>query len=160
MRNITLMIGAMLSLVASSLPGTGAPARPIIGTLILAKENGNALLIWDCTRELASLVARKTKPEDEIKTLKTDAVRALLQNSKRLAKTATTLTVRVVYNRVGEIDPRYGTPTFQGVERLMMLEAPVPLIPKAAASWIHAIETASPTKGLTVQVTGKVPGQK
>ena len=121
--------------------------------------HGNALLLFDCTRELTDLVARKADSGSMIKEIEGNAVRAMAQKRSFVQKTASTMTIRVIYNRIGAINPAYGTPTLEGVERLMTLSASTRDVAKQASHWIDDISNGQKPKGLQVTIEGKVPGQ-
>jgi len=103
----------------------GAPVRaeepPIPGHVVVARVSDDALIIWDASPEIASIVTNKTGDEAATEQLERDALRVLAQNVAKLEKSAKSVTVRVIYNKTGAVSPIYGAPTFAGVERYATL---------------------------------------
>ncbi len=157
-----LLVAAVFgtSLIFPSSPARAANVlQAVPGTVIVGRIRGNALLLFDCTRELTDLVARKADSGSMIREIEGNAVRAMAQKRSIFQKTASTMTIRVIYNRIGAINPAYGTPTLEGVERLMTLSAPTRDVAKQASRWIDDISSGKQRKGLKVTIEGKVPGQ-
>lgn len=154
----TVLALTLITSASNFLPAFAADS--VKGTVIIARATGHALMLLDSTRELTDLAAKKTLPADEVRSIEADAVRAMVSNRKAFAKRTATVSVRVIYQHTGAVDPRYGTPTLEGVERLMTLEAPLGSIARNASRWLQDIAAGrTPGDGLHVTIEGKVPGQ-
>ncbi len=110
--------GAALSLAAS---GTAAAEDTVPGHAVLARASEEALILWDATPVVATIVKSKLGDADANALLERDASRVLATMAPNIDKAAKTVTVRVVYSMTGEVSPIYGTPTFAGIERYATL---------------------------------------
>jgi hypothetical protein len=86
------------------------------GKVIVARTDGDAMLIYNASPEVASIVTSKESDADANDRLKRDALQALASKLSLLQK-AKNVTVRVIYDKVGAVSPTYGSLTFSGVER-------------------------------------------
>ena len=91
------------------------------GHVVVARVSEDALIIWDASPEVAMIVSNKVANDAANDQLERDALRVLAQALPKLEKSAKTVTVRVVYNKTGDVSPVYGAPTFAGVERYATL---------------------------------------
>ena len=101
-----------------------AVAQNVPGDAVLAKPGGNALVIWDASPVVASIVKTKTPDAEAAETLERDAVRVLAGMSGLVEKSAKSVTVRVTYAETGAVSPVYGTRPFAGIELYATLTAP------------------------------------
>ncbi len=92
------------------------------GNVIVARTAGDALLIWDASVDIAGIVTNKTPDADANALLERDAARVLAASLSKVDKAATSITVRVIYQKTGAVSPVYGTATFAGVERYATLK--------------------------------------
>jgi hypothetical protein len=109
------LVAAMLSFLGCY--GSAFAEESVPGHAILAKPGGEALVIWDSTPAIVSIVKNKLSDGDANALLERDAARVLAGMAPNLDKHAKSVTVRVVYSKTGEVNPAYGTPTFAGIER-------------------------------------------
>jgi len=116
----------MLALIAAACIGasSAASADDVPGHAVLAKPDGDALVIWDASPVVASIVKSKTADADANDLLERDAARVLVTMAPNVDKSAKTITVRVIYSKTGAVSPIYGTPTFMGIERYATLTVP------------------------------------
>lgn len=116
--SVALVVAACL---ATSLV---ALADDVPGNAVLAKPDRDALVIWDASPVVASIVKSKTNDSDANDLLERDAAHVLATMTPNVDKSAKTITVRVIYSKTGAVSPVYGTPTFMGIERYATLTVP------------------------------------
>ncbi len=122
MHHDLLRLACAATLVAAS---TRAQARADEskppGNVIVARPAGNALLIWDASADVTAIVANKTSDADARTLLERDAANALATSLSKVANDASSVTLRVIYQKTGAVSPVYGSATFAGVERYATL---------------------------------------
>lgn len=125
---------------------------------VIARTQGDALVLWDATELVTQIVNDRATDSDADARLANGALKALAQTAPHLSD-AKTITVRVVYARTGAVSPVYGTPTFAGVERFATLEIAGPDARSDAGHWKEAAAAAPGElpKSVTFTVTGKLP---
>jgi hypothetical protein len=116
----------LLALVAAGClaAATAALADEVPGHAVLAKPDGEALVIWDASQVVAEIVKTKTADAAANDLLERDAAHVLATMAPNVDKTAKTITVRVIYSKTGAVSPVYGTPTFMGIEKYATLTVP------------------------------------
>ncbi len=115
-----------LPLALSSLllaAGPSAAEGSVKGNIVTAKSGAVALILWDATPEVAQAVSDQTPPSELMLKLERQALQILRDKSEALSHSST-LTIRVLYEKIGAISPVYNTPTFEGDERLFELTVP------------------------------------
>ncbi|HEV3156202.1 MAG TPA: hypothetical protein VGZ00_02530 [Candidatus Baltobacteraceae bacterium] len=125
--------------------------------VVLAKTVTNALLIWDATPDLVSLEQEKVPSESILTTLESRAAGILQEKASVFAATADTGAIRIIYQKIGAVSPVYGTPTFEGVERLATLSASTKTIEQLTKPQIDSISQGKDPAGVKIDVTGKLP---
>lgn len=90
-----------------------------------------------------------------LRDIEATAVRALADKAASLKKRSGVL--RVLYARTGAVSPIYGSPTFEGTERLMTLSATGSALQRDAGVWIAQVLRGNIPIGLKITVTGKLP---
>ncbi len=88
--------------------------------VVTVRASGAALLIYDATPDVRSILQAKLSDADANARLAHDAVLAVAA-SKSVLHDVTSLTVRVVYTKLGEFNPEYNAVAFAGVERYALL---------------------------------------
>ncbi len=125
-----------------------------LGTVVVAKAEGNALIIWDAGAMLASM---KQKPEQEVlRTIEANAARILVERAPRVPR-AQTISVKVIYTHNPELNPAYGVSVISGIERLLTVTAKRTSVPKDGESWFSDLQQGKTPTDLTLNVTGKLP---
>ena len=94
-----------------------ADATRPAGNVIVARTSGDALVILDASTDIAKFVADNAPDSAVNDGLTRDAARVLAATLQKVDKSATSITVRVIYQKTGAVSPVYGTATFAGVER-------------------------------------------
>jgi hypothetical protein len=105
---------------------------------------------------VASLTSAKTPHDRALAQLESDAVRIAVSHADQLAA-AQDVTVRVVYMKMGAVDPAYGVPTLAGVEKLFTLEASRSDLVSRGSAWVAEINAQKTPHDVTVSVTGQLP---
>ncbi len=91
------------------------------GNVIVARPAGDALLIWDASADVAAIVANKTSDAEAKTLLERDAASALAASLSKVASDASSIALRLIYQKTGAVSPVYGSATFAGVERYATL---------------------------------------
>jgi len=103
--------------------GPSAAEGSVKGNIVTAKSGAAALILWDATPEVAQAVSDQTPPSALMLELERQALQILRDKSEALSHSST-LTIRVLYEKIGAVSPVYNTPTFGGDERLFELTVP------------------------------------
>jgi len=125
--------------------------------VVVAKTVTDALLIWDATPDLVSLEQEKVPSQSILTTLESRAVGILQEKAPVFAATADTGAIRIIYQKIGAVSPVYGTPTFEGTERLATLSASTKTIQQLTKPQIDSISQGKDPAGVKIDVTGKLP---
>jgi hypothetical protein len=115
------VVALVSALVANAIAASADTAKPA-GNAIVARPAGAALVIWDASNDIASIVTNKTPDARANALLERDAARVLAEELPHIDKAATSIAVRVIYQKTGAVSPVYGAATFAGVERYATLE--------------------------------------
>jgi len=95
-------------------------AQPASQDIVTVRASGEALLILDATPDVRSIVKAKLGDAAANAQLARDAALAVAASTNVLHD-VTSLTVRVVYTKLGEFNPDYNAVAFAGVERYALL---------------------------------------
>jgi hypothetical protein len=152
---ILLAVAALVCTLSSVAPAAAEEAVP--GNAVLAKPAGDALVIWDASPVVASIVKDKLAYADANLLLEHDAVRVLAGMVHDLDKHVKTVTVRVIYSKTGAVSPVYGTPTFAGIERYANLKVPGPNALSNRDQWQTLGDKAPIPAWVEYTVTGLLP---
>ncbi len=150
-----MVLVCSLFLAGPSLPLLAADEVP--GHAVLAKSDGYALIIWDASPVVASIVKNKMNDADANDLLERDAMRKLAKISRNVDGSAKTVTVRVVYIKNGAVSPVYGTPTFLGVERYATLTVSGADAKSDKGKWKELDAKAAIPNWFAYKVTGLLP---
>jgi len=126
------------------------------GTITLTKARGDALIVWDATDELASLISKKPTRKATLAQLESDAALIYGDRAPALKKNARSLTILVLYTKTGAISPTYHTATFEGVERLLTVKAQTADF-KHAAQWSQSLAAGKTPAGISLEIIGQLP---
>ena len=141
-------LGSGLAAAAAELPK---------GHVMLAKTQPKIVLIWDATPAVADLVDAKKSPDDMLRALEANAIEIMAARPE--GRPSQGMSIRVVYQRTAALNPAYASATLQGVEKLFTIDAPRADVVKNAHAWKDQLAGGSTPMGLTVTITGKLPGQ-
>jgi hypothetical protein len=127
------------------------------GNVIVARTSGDALLIWDASTDIAGIVTSKTSDADANALLERDAARVLAASLSKVDKSATSITVRVIYQKTGAVSPVYGTATFAGVERYATLKLSAKDANDDRDKWRELGDTSPAPGWFAFAVIGQLP---
>jgi hypothetical protein len=148
---------AVAALAAFFVPGTAATATPEVpGHVVLARAEGDALLIWDSTAEVAAIVSDKLSDAAANARLERDALRVLAAEQSKVTS-AKSITVRVVFSKTGDVSPVYGSPTFAGIERYATLKIDAADVSSDRDKWKELADDATPPAWVKFDVVGELP---
>lgn len=119
-----LLVAALIAATSASV-GAQQASNSIgpIGTVVVAKVTGSAVIIWDATPFVAQIVSQKKSNDDGLRATELQALKILLDKAAVLEQ-AQSVTVDVTYTKSGAVSPAYGSATFAGVEHVFSLTAP------------------------------------
>lgn len=131
--------------------------KEVVGAIVTARAGADALLLWDATPRLISLIKSGTSNEQIFDTVESEAIVVARERESSLPKTTKSITVRVIYHRTGEVSPVYGAPTFAGIEKLVTVTVPYPELSSHANAWYASLAAGQTPADVKVDVTGKLP---
>jgi hypothetical protein len=143
-----VFVGALCALVLGAAPP---------GHAVLARATGEALILWDATPVVASIVRDKLSDAAANALLERDAAGVLAEMAPNVDRAATSVTVRVLYAETGAVSPVYGTPTFAGVERYASLTVSGTDARSDRDRWRQLGPSAPLPRWLAFKVTGLLP---
>ena len=147
---------AILAALAAFAAAGPAVADEIAGSTIVVRDEGDALIIWEATPAVVAIVKNKTPGKLALKQLESSAVTIAAQHARDLVD-ATTISVRITYQKIGAVNPAYGGATLAGVESVATVRLSRGLALKADPSIARKIAHGDSVPGVTVIVSGKLP---
>jgi hypothetical protein len=147
---------AVVSFATFFLASASSAATEVPGRVVLARAEGDALLIWDSTAEVAAIVSGKLSDADANARLERDALHVLAAEQPKVTS-AKSITVRVVFSKTGDVSPVYGSPTFAGVERYATLKIDASDAASDRDKWKELADTATPPAWVKFDVIGELP---
>lgn len=145
-------------MLAAAIGGSSVPAFAADtpkGSVLVARTEPDAILIWDATPAVVDLVSAKRGQDAALRTLESDAVAILAERAPQLK--ASKVSIRIVYQKIGAVNPAYGNATLASVERLATVSAKRDDIVKHAKDYETALTAGNVPSDVTVNVTGKLP---
>jgi hypothetical protein len=127
------------------------------GHTVLAKAGGAALIIWDATPVIIAIVHDKLTDADANALIEHDALKVLVKLQPVVDKDAKTITVRITYNKTGDVNPAYGTPTFLGVERYATVSANAADLRGDKSEWKELDSKANVPAWFSFTILGQLP---
>ncbi len=157
MRPPAAVVAPALAALAA-LAGTPPPAagQSVPGHVILAKISGDALLLWDATPEVAAVVDGKLPDDAANERLERDALRVLADEFPKVERSRS-ITLRVLYDKTGDVSPVYGTATFAGVETYATLTMRTADVARDRDRRRDLEAAAPPPAWVTFRIVGKLP---
>ncbi|MBV9276958.1 MAG: hypothetical protein JOZ97_01835 [Candidatus Eremiobacteraeota bacterium] len=126
------------------------------GMVVVAKGGDKPLLLWDATPVVTTIVSTKQPRQPALQDLESRAIQIVGQRVGSL-KRAKNVTIRLIYQKTGAVSPVYGTATFEGIERLFELTVVADDARAHAKQLADALEHGTVPRGVSVNVTGKLP---
>jgi len=146
-------------MIASSPPSVIVQAPSAAADqVIVAKANGDAILIWDAGSAVANILRDKIPTDAAMRTIESQAANLLFLKGSQLPN-ASSISLRVVYPRKPELNPQYGVELSTTVERLMTLRTTSASLAQSGKKWAVTIGAGGSPPDLTVTITGKLPPQ-
>jgi len=128
---------------------------PASETSIVARSGTAAVLLWDATSTVASMLQKKVPDDVILSTIELKCARMLALKAPALPK-ARTIEIRVIYARTGAVSPIYGTPDFVSFERLLTVGAAASVLRKGGVAMVQG-PTIKNNRSFRITVTGKLP---
>lgn len=130
-RILAILLVASLTFFAPAIAGY---AQGVPGHVIIARTSGDAIVIWDATAVVTSIVNEKLSNGDANDLIEHDALIVAVRAAPSLRPNTRTLTVRIGYNEIGAVNPAYGGATFAGIEHYATLNVSFRDLRKLVAS--------------------------
>ena len=134
-----------------------ASSDAVPGHAVLAQPGGDALIIWNASPVVAPIVRSKMSGADADALLERDAIRALAKIFPNIDKSASSITVRIIYALSGEVSPLYGNPTFKGFEQYALLNIRGRDARAERARWDDLADKAQVPSIFTLKIVGRLP---
>jgi hypothetical protein len=135
--------------VASEFQGSSEQA-------IVARTGLDALLIWNAQSAISQLLHQKPAKDVALRAIEATAG-SLLYKKAAVLKSARTITLRVIYPHVAQLNPQYNIETITSVERLMTLQTDRKSAEKYGKAWAAALARGEKAQGLRISITGALP---
>jgi hypothetical protein len=124
--------------------------------VVIANTGASAVLIWNASPIVTKIVADGVSDTVANDRLERAALRAVAPDIPALPR-AKTISVRILYDKTGDVSPVYGSPTFAGVERYATLTCDAAHARASAAQWKGLRDTDALPAWLTLTVVGTLP---
>ncbi len=157
-RTLIASLGVAALAGASARPAFADATKPA-GNVIVARPGGSALLIWDASADVTAIVANKVSDADAKTSLERDAARVLADSLAKIDKDATSVAVRVIYDKTGAVSPIYGSATFAGVERYAILHMSGADARGDRDHWRELSSSSTPPAWFAFDVSGELPAR-
>jgi hypothetical protein len=152
-----LVVTALVCLLSAAAPASAD--EPAIGRAVLVKPDGDALVIWDASPVVSTIVKNKLADADANLLLERDAIHVLAEMVPNLDKGAKRVTVRMFYSKTAEVSPVYGARVFSGLERYALLEVPGPDALSDRDGWETLNDKSAIPSWFTFKVVGALPAR-
>jgi len=151
-------VRAFVVVVALLAPLAAQADQPVVtGHYVLARATEDALILFDASPEVASIVAGKTDDAAANDELERESLKVLAAMLPKLDTTTKSVTVRVTYNKTGAVSPVYGAPTFAGVERYALLDVSYKDAAADRDKWKELDAKRAVPAWLSFKVIGQLP---
>jgi hypothetical protein len=146
-----------------ALASTVNPSGPLFadadvpGHVVLAKPGGDAVIIWDATPVIVTIVNEKANDEAANALLERDALRDVAKLAKALSSDAKSVTLRVTYQKIGAVNPAYGAQTFAGVERYALLTMDGSDVRSDRDKWMELADKSPLPSWVHFSIAGQLP---
>jgi hypothetical protein len=154
------MLRALGCLVAASfalLVGGAAFADDDPGGTVVEARGGDApLFLWDATPLVIDIVKTKRPRGAALRELEVRAV-GVLADQMADEGAAKRLTVRVLYRKIGAVNPIYGTPALQGIERVFELSVDAGALRGRRQAIVQTLGDGKSSPDAQVVVSGALP---
>ncbi len=125
------------------------------GLVVVARRSPTALLIWDASQAVGTLVVARTSPDASRRSLEADGIRILADRAPRFHTRQ--IDLRVQYAPVGVEGVAYQASTFANATPVLVLHADRSALISHADAWIADVGAGRQPRGLTVDTVGALP---
>ena len=147
----------IIALAIALAPSPLLAGEAVPGNAVLARASGDALVLWDATTIVASIVKNKTNDATANDLLAHDATRVLGGIAPSVNKSAKTVSVEIMYNKTGDVSPVYGSPTFMGVESYATITVTISDLRAHERAWKDLDPKSPLPASIAFKVTGELP---
>ena len=152
MRHFIIALG--IAVASTALPAYAQTASA--PKTVIAKAGTNALILVDATSQVAD-IARNHVPHDQAMTqLEGIALQAMRDESAKLPHSST-ITARLLYDKVAEVNPAYGVATYSGAEKVFDMTAQRTELAAHYDAYAKQIAGGTVPSELKLTVTGVLP---
>jgi hypothetical protein len=155
--DLRIALAGVLMVMTFALLPVPSPADMAPAHAVVARSDGDALLLWDASSEVSVIVSTKLSDADANAKLKHDAIRVLAASIPDVSRDAKSVTIRVLFNKTGAVSPVYGAATFAGVEHYAEIKLSGPDFFHDRDRWRESSERAPAPAWLTLHVIGQLP---
>jgi hypothetical protein len=146
---------AILIALAMAVAGSGIAMATPAGAVVVAKNSGSALLIWQATPFIALVVAKHESNDQALAEIESAGLQ-VIAGHKALLKKASSVSLRVMYIRTApQNDPQYAPTSFAGFKQLLTLNVTKSAL-AASAKWPAAVGPGRLPAGVSATITGKI----
>jgi len=147
------LVFAMAFLIASPAAADTATPGP---KAIIARTGTSALILLDVTTAVADATKNHAPPAQTMAQLETLALQTLRTESDRLPN-STTLTVRVLYDKIAALNPAYNVATYAGAEKVFDMTVSRQALLSQYDQLVSQLAKGTVAAPLKVDVTGELP---
>jgi hypothetical protein len=127
------------------------------GKVTLARATPDALIIWDATPAVVEITnVSKTPAEQALRSLESRAMTIAAGMAPQLTS-ANQISVRVVYLKLGAVNPMYRAAELAGVERVFSIGASRGDVLKHGQEWATLLASGKVPDGVSLTMTGELP---
>ena len=156
LRTFCLSAGIIGSACVSSAVAAATSPSPPPGNVVLARASGDVLFIWDCTDEVRAILSSKMNEADANSTIERLALEIIAVRAPKL-HAPRSVSVQIVYAKIGEFNPQYRAATFAGVEHYATLTIAATDIDSNRDKWQQLAPGAPLPQWINYKVTGQLP---
>jgi hypothetical protein len=125
------------------------------GTVVVARSQPSALLIWDASPAVGDLVIAQTTGEAGMRALEVDALTILAAHAA--GSPARHLDLRAQYAATGIVGAAYQASTFAQATPLVVVGADRTALLANASRWQRMVASGRMPNGLSIHVLGRFP---
>jgi hypothetical protein len=135
---------------------TSPASAEVKGAVFESKGGATPLLVWDGTPAVIDIVNAKLSRDTALHGLEANAVSVAFDRLSTL-KDAKRITVRLIYRKVGAVNPEYGGATLLGVERVFELQADANAVRLRHQALAGALSDGKVPAEVRIVMTGQLP---
>jgi hypothetical protein len=125
------------------------------GAISVARTTGKAVIVWQATPLIATMIAAKESDGKAFADLESQALE-IIKARKAMFGEASSVSVHVLYAKTGPVNPTYKVAVFAGIERILTVTADQAAL-KNSSTWPKAVDPAHLPPGVTISIDGKLP---